>query len=344
MKSKQETFKLILGLVVVLLVGFAGGKWLFRPPQEHIAGPRYLIVNADDFGLSDGVTEGIIRAWRDGLVTSTSAMINIEGAPERVAAAHVAFPDLPIGLHLNITTGRPVLPPEKLPTLVDENGQFYTDESIIEHLADISADELRAELHAQAELLVASGVQFDHIDYHQHMLALYTPFYPLVLELAQEYDVPVRNPVPESVYRQVKLESGSGSAAAMQEMMKLGIQHPILTLRLMPLMTPAAFKEQAAALDAEAIGTSNWFVDAFYGNASVDNFVSILRQLPPGVSEMMVHPALVDDQLLTLADDYGEERADELTVLLDPRVKQALDTYQVTLVDFSFVQAKEVKP
>lgn len=331
---------LILGLVIALLVGFAGGKWLFRPPREHIAGPRYLIINADDFGLSDGVTEGIIQAWRDGVVTSTSVMINIEGAPERVAATHAVHPDLPIGLHLNITTGSPVLPPEEVPTLVDENGEFYTDKTIIEHLPDVSPDELRAELHAQAKLLVASGDQFDHIDYHQHMLALYTPFYPLVVELAQEYGVPVRHPVPESVYGHVKLDSGSGSTAAMQEMMRFGIQHPILALRLMPLMTPAAFKEQAALLDDEDIGTTNWFVDAFYGNATVDNFTSILRQLPPGVSEVMVHPAIVDNQLLTLASDYGTERAEELAVLLDPRVKQALNRYQVTLVDFSFIQAE----
>src|SRR5690606_7724277 len=99
------------------VAGSAGGGD-GMPPQASREGRRVLIVNADDFGLSDGVTAGIVRAWREGVVTSTSAMINMDGAPERVAAARRSCPELPIGLHLNITAGRPVLPPEKVPTLV----------------------------------------------------------------------------------------------------------------------------------------------------------------------------------------------------------------------------------
>jgi len=95
---------------------------------------RVLIVNADDLGLTDGVTEGIVQAWRDGVVTSASAMINMEGAAERVAAVHRAHPELPIGLHVNITAGRPVLPPERVPTLVDRDLVLYDSRVIMEYL------------------------------------------------------------------------------------------------------------------------------------------------------------------------------------------------------------------
>src|SRR5690606_4514223 len=54
---------------------------------------RILIVNADDLGLSDGVTAGIVKAWQEGVVTSTSALVNIEGAPERIARVHREHPD-----------------------------------------------------------------------------------------------------------------------------------------------------------------------------------------------------------------------------------------------------------
>jgi predicted glycoside hydrolase/deacetylase ChbG (UPF0249 family) len=184
---------------------------------------RYLIINADDFGYTDGVTDGILQAWKEGIVTSTSAMINMPGAPERVAKAHRMHPDFPVGLHLNITEGIPVLPADKVPSLVDDQGKFMPPMKLVERIEKVSPNELSTELQAQAELLLSTGVQFDHIDYHQMMVAMYTPFYPVVMELAEEYGVPVRNPVPISVYGHIKLEGG-GSAAAAWEMMKFGMR------------------------------------------------------------------------------------------------------------------------
>ncbi len=273
-------------------------------------------------------------AWQDGIVTSTSAQVNLPGAPERIRAAHATYPDLPIGLHLNITEGKPVLPADQVASLVNEDGNFYSSDEITVHLPNISIDELRAELHAQAELLTQSGVVFDHIDYHNHMLALYTPFYPLVVELAQEYGVPVRQPVPESVFGQIKITSGSGSSAAMQEMFAFGIRHPRLAMQMMPYMTPDAFKKQAARLDILGIRTPNWFVDAFYNNATSEKMLSILAQLPPGVSEIMVHPGL-DDTDLEQSSTYSF-RSQELQVLTDPRVLADLESLNIQLIDFSF--------
>jgi predicted glycoside hydrolase/deacetylase ChbG (UPF0249 family) len=177
-------------------------------------------------------------------------------------------------------------------------------------------------------------VKFDHIDYHNHMLVLYTPFYPLVIELAQEYQVPVRQPVPESVYGQIQISGGSGSAAAMQEMIAFGMQHPQLAMRMMPDMTPDAFKKQAAHLDTLGIPTTNWFVDAFYNNASTANMISILGQLPPGVSEMMVHPGLADPGMND--PSVYTDRSEELGVLTDPAVRAALKANQIQPIDFSF--------
>lgn len=323
--------------VVVLFIAFWVRK-TFCDSGEQVAGSRYLIVNADDLGLSEGVTQGIVKAWHEGILTSTTAMINIKGAPQQVTATHARYPDLPIGLHLNITTGRPVLAPEDVPTLVDKGGCFYTSGSIIEHLHEVSLDELRAELGAQAKLMIARGVRFDHIDYHQHMVALYTPFYQVVCELAKEYAVPVRHPVPESLYGNTKLQGRGGSAEAMKRMIQFGIRHPVLAMRLMPKMTPNAYRRYAALLDAQGIGTPNWFIDSYYGNPSRESLIVMLAQLPPGVSELMVHPAIVDDSLRRLGGTYVEQREAELAVLLDPRVREAVAQYQVKLVDYSFVK------
>ena len=330
--------KKIVALATALSAGYFVGKYFNQKSKRPVSGPRYLIINADDFGMSDGVTEGIIRAWQKGVVTNTSALINLDGAPERIARAHAQFPNLPIGLHLNLTLGKPILPPEKVPTLVDDTGNFYDRFQIFEQLYKISVDELRAELFAQAEALCATGVTFDHIDYHQHLMVTHTPFYPLVCELARKYHVPVRQPVPESFYGQIKVRGKSGGAT-MQTAMKFVTQYPWLLLRLVPGMVSSTYRHKAVLLDKAGIKTTNWLVMALYDKPSVANFISMIHQLPPGVSEVVVHPAVVDAQLKTLGGSYVRQRADELAMLTDPRVRDALDKSRVELVDFSFVQA-----
>lgn len=299
---------------------------------------RLLIVSADDLGLSDGVTEAIVSVWQAGTVTSTSAMINVEGAPERVASVHRRYPEMPIGLHLNITTGRPVLPPQQVPSLVDGRGRFWPVGRLMERLPSVRPEEVRAELQAQAELLLATGVSLDHLDYHEAVLAMYGPLFEVVKDLARQYRVPVRHPTPESLYGHVKWPTAGGAAGAtVRKMLGFGLRHPVVAWRLMAHMSPAALKARGSALRAEGIAAPDWFIDGFYGRASVDDFVAMLRQLPPGVSEVVTHPGRVDDQLRALGGDYVQQRERELSVLLDPRVRTALDESGVELVDYSYV-------
>lgn len=174
---------------------------------------------------------------------------------------------MPIGLHLNITLGRPVLPPEEVPTLVDEHGMFYSPDAITEQLLKISLDELRAELRAQAALLLENGIPISHLDYHNHMVVLYTPFYEVVRELAKELGVPVRQPVPDSVTGHIEFQGGGGTGAVIWKMIGFAIRHPIAAIRLMPRMTPAAYKREAARLKEEGIAAPDVFIDGYFGRA-----------------------------------------------------------------------------
>jgi predicted glycoside hydrolase/deacetylase ChbG (UPF0249 family) len=117
-------------------------------------------------------------------------------------------------------------------------------------------------------------------------------------------------------------------------MIHFGLHHPRLARQLMRYIGPQPFKRQAAQLDEENIPTPNWFIDGYFANASVENFVSMLRQLPPGVSEVMVHPGNANSQLST---EDNRQRQSELQVLIDPRVREALTKNNVRLVDFSFL-------
>jgi chitin disaccharide deacetylase len=82
-----------------------------------------LIVTADDFNLSEGVSRGILDAHQHGIVTETSVMVNL-GDLEHAAAMLAATPRLAVGLHLNITRGRPVAPSNAVAELLGTDGQF----------------------------------------------------------------------------------------------------------------------------------------------------------------------------------------------------------------------------
>jgi predicted glycoside hydrolase/deacetylase ChbG (UPF0249 family) len=129
-----------------------------------------LIVNADDFGYSESVSAGIVRAHRDGIVTATTLMTN---APHTRGAAKLAraTPSLDVGVHLVLTFDRPLANVELVPTLVDRDGRFFRP---IELLArDVDREEALIEYRAQylraRELLDREPTHFDsHHWVHDH--------------------------------------------------------------------------------------------------------------------------------------------------------------------------------
>jgi len=70
----------------------------------------------------------------------------------------------------------------------------------------------------------------------------------------------------------------------------------------------------------------------------LENFVSVLAQLPPGISEVMVHPAIMDDELQEIENEYLEAREIELNILLDSRVRKAVEINQIQLIRFSEIK------
>jgi predicted glycoside hydrolase/deacetylase ChbG (UPF0249 family) len=300
----------------------------------RVSGERLLIVNADDLGLADGVSEGVIRAARAGIVTSTSALANIDAAPGRIAAVRSALPQLPIGLHANLTTGAPVLPPERAQSLVDRGGRFFDVDRLLARLDAVDPKEVRAELAGQAERLLRVGIKPDHIDFHELPFFVHRPFLEAALALARNLGVPVRRPLPESVERKIRWPRG-GAPVPLGRMLRFAVHHPRAAARLIDAIRPASLRENAAALDAAGVRSPDWFIDGFSGRATVDAFVAMLRTLPPGIAEVAVHPGVVDDDLRELGGGYVEKREIELATLLDPRVREVIADERIRLADFS---------
>jgi hopanoid biosynthesis associated protein HpnK len=147
-----------------------------------------LILNADDFGRSTGVNRAVIRAHREGLLTSASLMVTGEAAAEAVELAR-RNPSLAMGLHLVAADGRPVSPPETVPHLVDGQGLFPASPAAAGWLyfrSRAARKELAGELRAQFEMFAATGLRLSHVDGHCH-LHMHPVIFPTVLSLAVRY-------------------------------------------------------------------------------------------------------------------------------------------------------------
>lgn len=149
-----------------------------------------LIVTADDFNLSDGVSRGILEAHQHGIVTETSVMVNL-GDLRQAVTMLAAAPRLGVGLHLNITRGCPVAPPDAVAGLLGRDGQFLGAPPALP--AQLPSAAVQAEFHAQIEAFMqAFGRPPQHLDTHHHVHQ-----HPVVLEvlldLAAALQVPVRS-------------------------------------------------------------------------------------------------------------------------------------------------------
>ena len=162
---------------------------------------RRLIVNADDFGLSEAVNEAVIRAFTEGVLTSCSLMVTGEAFEHAVSLAQ-AHSSLAVGIHLVTVMGRAVLPPAEIPTLVDTTGHFASNPTLAGlkyYFSPQARRELRRELSAQFETFAATGLRLSHIDGHLHM-HVHPVIFQIALELGQRYGVR-RMRVPQEEYR-----------------------------------------------------------------------------------------------------------------------------------------------
>jgi predicted glycoside hydrolase/deacetylase ChbG (UPF0249 family) len=147
-----------------------------------------LIVNADDFGLTDGVTYGILDAMRKGIVTSTTMMVNTPGT-EKAAEIVRKNPELAVGLHINISLGFPLTEAYSL----TENGVFLKP-SVIGSDDRYNEEELYLEMAAQYQRFVElTASKPSHMDSHLYAHQKFPKVSHAIRRLAEEKQLPVRD-------------------------------------------------------------------------------------------------------------------------------------------------------
>jgi chitin disaccharide deacetylase len=266
-----------------------------------------LIINADDLGAGPATDRGIFRAFAEGIVSSASLLANGPSFAEAARTAQAM--QLPVGVHLNLSEGHALT--GVITGLTDAVGNFPGKARLRTILSAGHIDEkaMRRELTAQVEQVVAAGLTPDHLDTHQHFF-LFPALTPVVLEVARACGLrALRLPVPaepaDAVLPQLLAEE----------------------MLLYRQLAPAASR----ALRFNRFCTP----DGLYGmpllnRLTEDSLSALLRSIPAGTWELMVHPGYSDPS----QPFAGPERQREVAALTSPAVRALTEERGIQLITF----------
>jgi predicted glycoside hydrolase/deacetylase ChbG (UPF0249 family) len=286
---------------------------------------KQLIVNADDFGVTPDVTSGILTAHQDGIVTASTAMMNFPGTAEALIQAHECYPDLGLGVHLVLTSGPPLLPAAEVSTLVQDNGDFRSLRTFIEAIPQVILDEARAEMRAQIERFLVTGLTTDHIDSHHHITLFHPSLFEIMLDLAAEYGVPIRQPIPESIRAYIEYSTVANIGHRFHSLLNISTKEE----------ADDFWRTAMSLLANSGVICPDFLIDTFYGtDATLEHLLQIIDNLPTGVSEIMCHPGYVSEELRVVSS-YVSQRQTELAIPTHPVLRAQLAEKGIQLTTFA---------
>jgi predicted glycoside hydrolase/deacetylase ChbG (UPF0249 family) len=243
--------------------------------------PGLLIVNADDLGVSKGATLGIMKAHRDGIVTSASLAVTTPFYDHAVQSCVRTCPDLGVGLHFTLTSGNPVSSSTDVPLLRDERGFLRWRFTSLLRAAGIQkrADlihQIDIELEAQLQKLLGDGIQPDHIDGERHV-HLIPGIFEKVVAAARRHGI-------KFVRAGFDAPKRSFSVADLARPEVLGDSAKSSLLSLLS-------KRARRHIDDNVVNPE--YVASYFASRRAQVMIrSVLQRPPSGVTEIMVHPAI----------------------------------------------------
>lgn len=263
---------------------------------------KKVIINADDFGYSSAVNAGIIKAFRDGVLTSTTLMANMPGCDEAIQLAK-EHPKLGVGGHLVLTCG-PSLTHAK--SIASANGNFYNLETYKKQRHLMSDDEIFQEWCCQIDYLLEKGLQLTHLDSHHH-IHTFPENLSIIKRIATKYQLAFRN------------------VFELEQVVQLPYQKGIKGF--LDLMNYPAIRNMLRSFESDKA-------------ACFREIQAVLEQIEEEeVTELMVHPAFVDE-VLYFNSSFNIARIKEVTILCDSRMKELLSEHGIELVHYGNIKTK----
>jgi hopanoid biosynthesis associated protein HpnK len=274
--------------------------------MERREAPRRLIVNADDFGRSHSINQAVIRAHREGILTTASLMVNEPAFAEAVELAR-QNPALGVGLHLTLCCGHATLPRETIPGLVNSRGEFSNSPAQTGWRYFFSRDlrpQLAAELAAQLQKFRATGLPLDHVNGHLH-LHLHPRVLAILMELAIDANITRVRLTRDPFWLSARLVRGHWLYRVSH-----AVIHHWLSHKALPVLRRNAIRH-----------TDLVFGLLQNGRVDEDYLRRILTHLPPGDSELYSHPSL-------------DQFENEFAALVSPAIKALIVSEGVRLIRY----------
>ncbi len=269
---------------------------------------KLLILHADDVGMCHSVNVATTEAMEKGVVTCASIMIPCPWMPE-IAAYCRAHPDADFGLHLTLTSEwqtyrwRPVTPITEVPGLVDKEG--FLPRTVEEVAAHSNPAEVEKEIRAQIERAKAFGIKPTHVDSHMGTLFV-GPFLPVYTKVAKAMGIVpmLMKPTPE------RIEQGK-------------------LLRIDPVKMEKDLSPQGYVF----LDMLNESVKGDTLEARRDFIYNLLKTLKPGVTEIIVHLILNDDEAKHITNSW-QNRYNEYLIMTDPKTRQLIESLGIKLIGY----------
>jgi len=268
--------------------------------------PRRLIVNADDFGRSSSINEAVIKAHRDGILTTASLMVNGSAFAEAVELAR-QNPKLGVGLHLSLVCGRSTLKPTEIPGLVDNRYQF-SDSPVATGFRYFANPGLRAQLRheiiAQFDKFALTKLKLDHVNGHLNM-HLHPTIFSILRRHAHDLKIKHMRVTRDRFWLNTRIAGGEWLYR---------VSHAVIFNLLSRRARPA--------LQQQGIKHTKHVFGLLQNSRVHEDYVKrLLPQLPAGDSELYSHPSL-------------DEFKHEYEALVSPAVRQAVDDHGIRLIRY----------
>lgn len=279
---------------------------------------RFLIVNGDDFGSCQAVNKGILLAHVKGILTSASLIVGGKAFNEAVNIART-HPNMGVGIHLTLVSGRAVLSAKKIYGLVDREKNF-TNNPILGGMCYFLSKSLQAsisiEIEAQIEKFLKTGLKPTHVDGHLN-IHLHPAVLNLLIPILEKYNIRTIRVPHENLMLHLRFNKNRRffSIAAHAVIFSILGQRAKMLLRHRHI----TFPDQTFGLLQS-------------GSMTHDFLETVLPKLPDGVTEMGFHVAdgIVDKD----TDAPGYKYNEELNTLTAPGIKQLVKQNEIQLINY----------
>ena len=282
---------------------------------------KRLITNADDFGWSRGITDGILLAHREGVITSTTLMAN-QPASEYALEQARQVPKLGVGIHLRLCDGLPVLPPREVQSLINQEGKFYSIAELKHRLwrRKVLRSEIQEEFRAQIRWMKERGVIPTHADSHHHIHVHPFVAVPFREALAAEG---IRRARPAC--QQCSPRNGVVAGAHGGPLYRRVLLKSYLDILQRTVFRSLESPDYRLAAHPRYRGKSELLGESWR---------AALQSLPPGTYELECHPGLSETGF-SETDNWRHRREEELRLLTDPGLRLLMEENGIERISYA---------